>query len=75
MPLRHSAKHNDTLTALCLNCDDEVLNMPIARFTLSADDDFGEPEPIRLFIASCNACGYTEFYRDGFLFKSDKEDT
>ncbi len=30
MPLRRSAKHNDTLTALCLNCEDEVLNMPIA---------------------------------------------
>ena len=42
---------------------------------LSADDDFGESEPIRFFIASCKACGYTEFYRDGFLFKSDNEDT
>ncbi|MBP6751062.1 MAG: hypothetical protein KA144_15615 [Xanthomonadaceae bacterium] len=78
MPIRASEKHGGKVTAYCINCDDEILNVPSARFTLHADEGFGDVDEdggfIKFFVATCNSCGYMELYRDGFLFKSNEGD-
>lgn len=37
MPIRASEKHGGKVTAVCVNCDDEIMTLANARFTLQAD--------------------------------------
>ena len=78
MPIRTSEKHGGKRTALCINCENEVLSMPNARFTLQAEADVGEIGEeggyINVVVAHCNSCGYMELYHEGYLFKFDKGD-
>lgn len=73
MPIRADPSKQGEKTALCINCPGVVLNMPNCRFTLQADENFGTPQALPLFVASCLKCGYTELYLDGFLFQSSTE--
>lgn len=78
MPIRPSKNSGETRSAYCPNCDEVQLDVALARFTLHADEGFGEVGEdggfIKFFTAICNSCGYMELYRDGFLFKSNEGD-
>lgn len=71
MPIRPDSKRGGK-TALCINCPDTMLNMVNSRFTLHPDNGFGESQPVRMFVAFCTTCGYTELYQDGYYFSSNE---
>lgn len=73
MPIRADPTGKKEKAALCINCPGTILTMPLCKFTLQPDEDFGNPQSIPLFAASCTKCGYTEFYLDGYLFQSSTE--
>lgn len=74
MPIVATKNSDGTVASGCINCEGQTLNVPLARFTLRADDGFGEGGEIKVFVATCNSCGYIELYRDGFILNSNQGD-
>ncbi|MCY1015713.1 hypothetical protein [Pyxidicoccus sp. MSG2] len=72
MPIRPDPAKNNEKTVFCINCPGVILNLANCRFTIEPDEGYEEDLPLPFFAASCMKCGYTELYRDGYLFQSNR---